>query len=284
MAKIWIFLALVTGLSVTGCTEREMMPETQGKAGYDIILPDNLYADSVQVFFFRNLSDTDTLILQKVIYGVGITPKRFEFNLPAGYYDVFLWGNVATDKMVMRPPYSKDSIWFSYQGGIEPPDVFYGRSTWNIGTDTSRLSGMILLISRVELTLKNIPAGIGRIEARVSPSSSGIGANGYLKENMNPPLAMRLENPTPDSTYTLTMNCFPAAPDSRITTVSVYCYNATDELIYSGSSQPFQLGMGVRMILACSFDKSSLLSERRGTERGERENMTLEWSYDEKDL
>lgn len=286
MIKIWLFVAVVTfgGSLLSGCTDGEMMPEDPGKAEYNLVLPDDLYIDSAQVFFFRNLGHADTLILRETIYDIGTTPKRFEFDLPAGYYNVAFFGNIATDRIVEKPPYSRDSIWFSYQGGIEPPDIFRGVGYLNAGADTTGLSGFVLFVSRVELTLKNIPAGIKRIEAPVLNTSSGIGFKGYLKEEMNPPLTMYLDSIRADSSYTLTMNCFPSGQTPFKSIISVNCYNAADELVFSGNSQPFLMKYGVRMIIACSFDETARTSKNRRIHKPDRENMTLVWSYDEKNM
>lgn len=285
MIKIWMFVALVAfGTLWYGCTDQETIPGNQGETEYSVVLPDNLHIDSAQVFFFRNLANTDTLILRETIYNLGTTFKRFEFYLPVGYYTVAFWGNVATDRIVERFPYSRDSIWFSYQGGIEPPDIFHGLNYFNVGKDTSELSGMVLLVSRIELTLKKIPDGIYRIEAPISNTSSGVGFNSYLKEDMNPPLTMYLEEPEPDSTYTLTMNCFPSVVTDYKTTIGVYCYNIDNELVYFGKSQPFTVKYGVRMLIACSFDENTVSSKSSELHKSENGNITLEWSYDEKNM
>lgn len=285
MLKIWGCVAwVVLGLLLSECTSQEIAPAVQGKVGYNVVLPDNLYADSAQVLFFRNLADSDTLILRKTIYGISTTLKRFEFDLPAGYYTVAFFGNLTADRIVARPPYSQDSVWLSYQGGIVPPDILYGRNYLNVGTDSTTLAGMILMVSRIELTLKNIPAGIERIEASILHTSSGLGFYGYLKENMNPPLSMNLENPHPDSTYTLMTNCFPSAQNNAKSTIEVNCYNVTNELVYSGSSKSFLVKYGVRMIIACSFDQNPVLSKSREIDKPGIESMILEWSYDEKNI
>lgn len=218
MTKIWIFVALVVfGLLTSGCTEQEVGMATQGKAGYNVVLPDDLHIDSAQVFFFRNLAHIDTLIMRETIYDIGTSPKRFEFDLPAGYYLIAFWGNIGTDRIVERPPYSRDSIWFSYQGGIEPPEIYHGLNYFNIGTDTSGLLGMGLLVSRIELTLKNIPAGISRIEAPVSNTSSGIGFYGYLKVILGDTthIFKHLEVSGPvASTFGSGINTFPTYPET----------------------------------------------------------------------
>lgn len=285
MIKIWIFVALVVfGLLTSGCTEQEVGVATQEKAGYNVVLPADLHVDSAQVFFFRNLAHTDTLILRETIYDIGTSPKRFEFDLPAGYYLIAFWGNIGTDRIVERPPYSRDSIWFSYQGGIEPPEIYHGLNYFNVGTDTSGLSGMGLFVARIELTLKNIPAGISRIEAPISNTSSGIGFYSYLKEDMNPPLTMKLRDPSPDSSYTLTMNCFPSAQANDKSTIDVYGYNADDKLVYSGSSQPFLIKYGVRTIISCSFEGNPISSKNRAVEKLAGQNVVLKWRYDEKNM
>lgn len=285
MIKLWGSLILaVSGLLISGCTDQEGVPESQKQVGYNIVLPDDLYIDSALVFFFRNLPNTDTLILREVIYDISTTPKQFNFDLPAGYYAVAFWGNISPDRVVERPPFSRDSVWFSYQGGIEPPEIYHGMNYFNVGKDTTGFSGMILLVSRIELTLKNIPSGIERLEARILNTSSGIGFNGYLKEEMTPPLSMNLESPTPDSTYLLTMNCFPAALSNEKSTIEVNGYDVAGKLLYSGSSQPFLIKYGIRMILSCSFDTAAVTSKSQASVSPGCENVILEWNYDEKNM
>lgn len=254
-------------------------------AGVELVVPGvdpNLYIDSAQVLFFRVLNGRDSLILRQVVHGISGEPRKFHFDLPAGYYTMVILGNVPTARMVFRPPYSQDSVWVSYQGGIEPPDIFLGRTYLNVGVDSARSAGNILLVSRVELTLKNVPAGIDRIEMQILETSSGMNSNYYLKEVMNPPLGASVTGVQADSTYTFQVNCFPPVVNDGKSSVQVRCYDANGKQVYSGTSQPFQVNYGFRMILTGTFGNARQSRVRSvNPETGDGKFM-LEWNYDEK--
>lgn len=274
---------IIAGWLVAGCKENVVSPADQELTtrGVPVQLTAGLHIDSAQVLFFKNTLSTDSLILREIIYDIGTQPSRFDFNLPAGNYIMAIFGNVPTNRLVQRPPYSRDSIWFSFQGGEQPPVVYYGLIGLNAGVDTLRASGMILLVSQVELTIRNIPEGIDRIEVRLQNTSSGISLNGYLSENMNPPLSETLSDIRKDSVYVVSMNCFPSGNNQK-SQIDVFGYSASGTLVYSGQSVPFTVKASKRMIITCSFEHTpASRAQEIGKIQEQIDGFTLQWRLDD---
>lgn len=284
MDKGLIFIViLLAGLLFAGCAEDTSFGQQPGMpvaTATSVLVTSDLQIDSAQCFFFRPLPVGDTLVFSQLIYDIGTQPRRFNFNLPAGKYSMVIFGNIATDRIVAAPPYSTGSIFFSYQGGIEPPIIYYGLGDINVGVDTVRISGMIFLVSQVILTVRDIPAGVDSIGTSVLNTSAGLTFNGYMKETMSPPLGKNVNDITPGGTYTLSTYCFPLAGNEK-TTVEIRCYSSSGVLLASGLSQPFTLKSGRRMLLSCSFDGNI---PARSTWMNDKESKNfIQWEYDERD-
>lgn len=222
------------------------------------------HIDSAHVFFFRSLGNTDTLILQKMIYDITyLQPHTFQFELPAGKYSMWVFGNVPTRYLVAEPPYSSDHVYFDYQGGHEPSAVVFGRNVTTAGTDTANLSSMLFLTSFVGLTIREVPDGVDHIIVRLLNTASGITLNGYIKEAMNPPLADTVYSVQKDSTYFSDFYCFPGVGTDSRSTLEVDCLSADNQVLYSGTSTPFEARASYEYKIACSFG-TQVLQNKRG--------------------
>ena len=211
--------------------------------------------DSAQVFFFRTSGEKDTLIWHEVIYNMEyMVPHTFRFELPAGKYNMSIYGNVPTDRIVARPPYTQQDIYFDYSGGYEPGAVTHGMRILNIGVDSVSVSGMVFLSSFVELTIHKVPAEVRQIVVKLLNTSSGmLMAGGYLQEPTTPPLSHVLEQLQGDSTYITAFYCFPRTGKNERSTLEVNCLDAAGQTIWSGSSEPFEPRPGYYWNIACSF-------------------------------
>lgn len=261
----------VLGL-LAGCTENDLSgvenageeEAVSSKVRIQLAAPQE-HIDSAHVFFFRILGNTDTLFSQQMIYNIEyLNPHEFKFDLPAGKYSMFVFGNVPTQYVVSNPPYSSDDIYFDYQGGHEPSAVAYGRKLVTAGTDTANLSAMLFLTSFVGLTIREVPEGVDHMIVRVLNTASGMTLNtGYIKEVMNPALADTLYNVQKDSTYFSDFYFFPGVGTDKNSTLEVDCLSATNQLLYTGKSAPFPGWTGYEYKIACSFGTQAVQSKGR---------------------
>lgn len=246
-----------------GCAEEGTnVGESGFPAGGDL-LPEEMtgvdeghYADSAQVLFFRSSAIGDTLVLREVIYGIRqYQPESFTFQLPAGKYKVYLFGNVPTDRIVARPPYTADSIWLDYSHGEEVGAVYYGLNYLDAGADTLNVAGMMLLSSSVELSIESVPSGVDHIKIWITNTQSGIRLNGgYLPDPADPPVTRMLNSVEAGTDYRVRLYCFPP-PSGKKNILYVDCYGATDSLLYAGQSAPFEARPGENRVIACHFQE-----------------------------
>lgn len=256
---------LVLGSMFMGCTDQERVYEPDRgtvEAGSDLlvrILPED-HVDSAQVFFFRKMGNTDTLISRQIIHDIAFfQPRLFQFELPAGEYVMAIYGNVATNYIVANPPYSQSDIYFDYNGGGRPSEIYYGRTEVNAGVDTANIAGMIALSSFVQLTIRKVPETVSRIVVRLLNTAAGFTiTSGYLPVQMDPPLADTLYDLQGDSSYVASFYCFPGFGTDNRSTLEVSCYDGGDQLVYFGKSEPFQARYGYSHTVNCSFAGSAL--------------------------
>lgn len=254
-------ICLISLILLPGC-EKEMqvereMPEKEGRASEEmaVVLKPSAYVDSAQVFFFRGLGDSDTLIRREVVYDIEyLVPHTFHFQMPAGKYTMWVLGNVPTDCIVMKAPYSSNDIIFDYSKGRKPGAVCYGKNYLNFGVDTLGTAGMLLLASSIELNIQKVPDGISGIIVQILNTASGIVLGPqYIETPMDPPLADTLRNIQRDSSYVSSFYCFPGVGADRKSTLVVDCYDEQNEVVFSGRSAPFLVRYGYKMLLNCSF-------------------------------
>lgn len=255
-ARVWVWISGVL-LSCSG-QEGTVVPERKDVAALREVvlqLQPSEKVDSAQVFFFRASGEGDTLVKREVIYHMEyMLPRDFRFELPAGKYEVYIYGNVPTDRIVMRPPYTRQEVYLDYSGGHEPSAVSYGMNLLNVGIDTMKVAGMIFLSSFVKLTIRDVPAEVRQMVVTLENTSSGILlTGGYLPEPMTPPLSHVLQDVQEDSTYTTAFYCFPGAGKNDRSTLSVTCLDEAGNTIWSGTSEPFEPRPGYYWTITCSF-------------------------------
>ncbi len=217
------------------------------------------YIDSALFFFFRTIDGRDTLFYQQYVYDLTYAkPKDFYFRIPAGLYRVYLWGNLPSNHYTTRPPYAPGDIFIDYSRGEEPPGLYLGMSTLDVGVDTLNFSSLMIMTSSVSLSIGKIPEGVKQIRASLSNNVTGVYVNGeYSKKNTNPPLAKTLGNLSADSSYRMHFFCFPGIWNASIekSVLSVVCYDEAGKVLYNGSSAPFEARPGINYNIGCSFGK-----------------------------
>ena len=111
---VWMIIVFSLG----SCQEEQVVEVKSEEFSLPVTLEVDGYAhmDSAQVFFFRKFPDRDSLVFRQMVYDLGMQPRQIDFTLPLGVYDVLILGNVATDRIFERPPFSRDSICFFYTG------------------------------------------------------------------------------------------------------------------------------------------------------------------------
>lgn len=263
-----------------GC-ERKGMPDTgplPAQQRVALSVEGYGYADSAEVFFFREWAGRDSLFEQKTVYKIGNTPQPFDFRLPPGDYMMKIVGNIPTERIVARPPFSSDSIFVDYEGVNNIPAVYYGSRRFNVGVDSVGGAGLLLFTCAVELTLRKVPVGVERIQIEVLHTAAGITLSGNMLPERNSPVSVVIGGAKADSTYIVELSTFSNPKGITGSIIRVQCYDEGGREIYSGSSVSFPSQMGRRRVVACSF--RSPLPARCG--RGE--NNQIYWEYDEDDL
>lgn len=263
-----------------GC-ERKGMPETSplpAQQRVTLSVEGYGYADSAEVFFFREWAGRDSLFEQRTVYKIGNTPQPCDFCLPPGDYMMKIVGNVPTELIVARPPFSSDSIFVDYEGINNIPAVYYGSRRFNVGVDSAGGSALLLFTCAVELTLREIPVGVERIQVEVLHTAAGITLSGNVLPERNPPVSVVLGDVRADSTYIVELSTFPNPKGITGSIIRVQCYGEGGREIYSGSSVSFPSQMGRRRVVACSFRRPLLVRN------GGRGNNQIYWEYNEDDL
>lgn len=244
-----------------GCSGENFLPEVPdeeyGERAERLVVrvAPQEYIDSAQVFFFRPKGSGDTLIAREMIYGIdALAPRSFAFDLPAGMYNVWVFGNVPTDCVRATPPYSSDDIYFDYSDRGEAGVVGYGRRAITVGVDTATVMGMLLLSGYVELTIRQVPAGVDRIIVTLGNTSAGLTLKaGYLPQPMDPPLTDTLYDVRAGGTYESDFYCFPPSGQGGVSTLDVKCLGADGRVLYSGRASAWQLRPGYDYKISCSF-------------------------------
>lgn len=145
-----------------------------GKGKVMLSLEGGIVADSTIVFVFRKRETTDTLITRKVIHGVTESVQAFTVELPAGYYDFRVVANAESKHITLKPPYSPSDVFLDYSNGDEPPVLAYGRAVVNVGVNKVAVSGLVVITPFVQLTVKNVPAGVDQIDVDVLNTAAGL--------------------------------------------------------------------------------------------------------------
>lgn len=278
-----MFIGVVIGIGLFGCSgniDTPVNPDSGGSASeLAVSLSSDEYIDSAQVLFFRKLSTTDSLVYREVIYGIGRKLSPFKFAMPAGTYILDIYGNISPASIIVFPPYSRKEVRIDYSKIGEPPVVFRGYSLVNVGVDTLKYSSMMLLSSQVQLTIRDVPAGVDRLNVVLHNTSVGFDVlSGFIDKQMDPPLSRSIENVKQDSSYTVLFSCFPTVEKDSLSRLSVQGIGSTGKVLYSGISSPFPAQYGMRSVISCRFTKGPAVRS------AEKEIYVLKWGYDEENL
>lgn len=279
----WIWKILIgTVLVLGGCEGEKTIPSSQKFAEQAVVfsIPGYDQIDSAQVFFFKKFPAKDSLVIRKTVYDISGTPKAFSFSLPLGYYTMVIIGNVASDRIVARPPYSRDSIWIDYQGQENIPALYFGENAMNVGVNSIGLSGMLLLTAAVELTVKNVPDNVDQIDIDLANTAAICDFNFRLgPEPMQPPVGANIYETQAGNTYTVSISSFPSV-GNELSYLELRCYDKDGILVYNGKSASFPSQHGRRRVVTCSFPSATSLSTK-SVSSGICPEDRLIWEYDE---
>lgn len=277
--KVFLLFILLGGL-LTGCDREEATEgiDEDGNGRVMLSLEGGIVADSTIVFVFRKRETTDTLITRKVIRGVTEEVQAFTVELPAGYYDLRVVANAESKHITLKPPYSQADVFLDYSNGDEPPVLACGRAIVNVGVNKVAASGLVVITPFVQLTVKNVPAGVDQIDVDLLNTAAGayIDLN-YADEMAQPSITSSVYDVKADSTYVMKMYCFPTVEKYGESSLEVRCYDVDGKLVYRGSSAPFKIIS--RMLISCSFEENTIARAAGGSK-----SVTLKWEYDERHL
>ena len=275
---VWMIIVFSLG----SCQEEQVVEVKSEEFSLPVTLEVDGYAhmDSAQVFFFRKFPDRDSLVFRQMVYDLGMQPRQIDFTLPLGVYDVLILGNVATDRIFERPPFSRDSICFFYTGEQAIPAIYWGARRVIVGADTLVSSAMLLMTAAVEVTVQQVPAGVDRIDVVLTNTAWGFTMRQNLIERpIEPELSVSLTDVQVDSSYTVEMSGLPSVQKYGQSQVVVRCYDTVGKLVFSGESVSFPSQQGRKRVVKCTF-QSALQHITRGVTNSGWNNRDLIWQYE----
>lgn len=211
-----------------------------------------------QVLFFRNLTQGDTLVCWLEIEGPKKEFDEHVFRLPAGYYQMKLIGNGEADHIFFSGVPSIENGWIEYADGTQPPDLYYAAIYLKAGEQKRGGAGMIILNSRIALTVEKVPVEVRRIRVELKNTSAGVTLNlDILKKATDPCISQELENVIPGSSPVVHLRSFPSYPATDTTFLQVYGFNADNDVLFEGRSVSFRLGGSEDIQIRCSFGAES---------------------------
>lgn len=274
----WIMVVFSLG----SCQKEQVFEVNSEKFSLPVMLEVDGYdhMDSAQVFFFRKFPDRDSLVLRQMVYDLGVQPRQIAFTLPLGVYDVLILGNVATDRIFERPPFSRDSIWIFYTGEQVMPAIYWGARRITVGGDTLVPSGMLLLTAAVEVTIQQVPAGIDRLDVVLTNTACGFTMRQNLIEQpIEPELSVSLTDVRTDSSYIVEMSSLLSVQKYGQSQLKVRCYDTVGKLVFSGESVSFPSQQGRKRVVKCTF-QSVFEHRTKGLSNSGWNNLDLIWQYE----
>lgn len=239
----------------TGCRDslREEVPEDSGlqtrlnfTAGVSI--------EKSQVLFFRNLTKGDTLVCWLEIEGPKKEFDEHVFRLPAGYYQMKLIGNGEADHIFFSGIPSVENTRIEYADGTQPPDLYYTAIYLKAGEQKRGGAGMIILTSRIALTVEKVPADVKKIRVELKNTSAGVTLYPeILKKATDPCISQELGNIAPGSSPVVHLRSFPSYPATDTTFLQVYGLDTEANVLFEGRSVSFRLGGSEDIQIRCSF-------------------------------
>lgn len=253
--KNLIICGYLSGLGLIACTDRTDIPcEAEGRATI-IRLPASSvpWVKKSQVFFFRQLEKGDTLVCRMEIEGPKEDFSTYSFELPAGYYRMIFIGNGDMKHIRFEGIPSAENGIIDYSDGTQPPDLYF---TWKYvqAGETKRIgAGIVILSSRIALTVRNIPSGIGRVKVYLRNTIAGVS---MVLENLpqaaQPSISTEI-TVTPGSSPVIHLKSLASYPQGGKSFLEVYGYDLQGNPLYRGQSEPFSLGGSEDIKISCGF-------------------------------
>lgn len=250
------FAVLLAGsMLFAGCTtNREMeddLPEE--RTGLEISLASVPSADSALLLFFRKYPAGDSFAFMRTVQGLGKDLDTYTVHLPVGYYQMVVIGNGQPDHIRIGNPPSIDNSAIVYENGESPPDLYFGNITVNVGEQKKVLAGLIILSSKIALTVRDIPEGVDQVDVDLKNTIAGLSLRLVdFNRATDPCITESLYEVTPGSSPEMNFKSLASVPaDSSF--FEVRCYDATNAIVYRGRSRPFWLHGSENIRMECSF-------------------------------
>lgn len=266
MKNTAIILGVWIGL-VWGCSsaEEEVTGLPQGRVELEIGLEEVPSAEKSLLLFFRKFETGDTLAFIREIEGPGKDFVSYTIEVPVGYYQLVLVGNGDLQHIRSGNPASVSNSSIVYEGGVEPPDLYFGKILVNVGEQEKALAGLVILSSRIALTIHDIPANVSRVDVDLRNTSSGVTFNlEQIQKLTDPSISQSLYDVTAGSSPVLNFKCLPTIPSIDSTFFEVRCYDATEHLVYRGRSEKLMLGGAEDIKMGCSFGGTGKVTGLKG--------------------
>lgn len=254
---IWGYLSC---LILSGCTEsirESYRPEEEATV---ISLPVSSVPSMEKslVFFFRKLEKGDTLVCCREIEGPREDFSIYSFQLPAGYYQMIFIGNGEMEHIRFEGTPSVENGIIDYSDGTQPPDLYFTRNYVQAG-ETNRIgAGILILSSRIALTVRDIPSGIARVKINLQNTIAGVSMTLVnLPEATHPAISTEI-SVVPHSSPVIHLKSLASYPEGGRSFLEVFCYDAQGKIAYQGQSEPFRLGGSEDIQISCRFDAAPL--------------------------
>lgn len=256
------FAVLLAGsMLFAGCTtNREMeddLPEE--RTGLEISLASVPSADSALLLFFRKYPAGDSFAFMRTVQGLGKDLDTYTVHLPVGYYQMVVIGNGQPDHIRIGNPPSIDNSAIVYENGESPPDLYFGNITVNVGEQQKVLAGLIILSSKIALTVRDIPEGVDQVDADLKNTIAGLSLRLVdFTRATDPCITQSLYEVTPGSSPVMNFKSLASIPPADSSFFEVRCYDATNAIVYRGRSRPFWLHGSENIRMECSFAPEAL--------------------------
>lgn len=266
MKKIGVWIIIVCS-GISACTDEGQETVAPEKT----VLPTRLFLGSdvtikqSQVLFFYNGEGQDTLVHRMEIDGPHGEYQERVFQAPAGNYAVITIGNGEAGHIRVGETRTVDSTLVEYADGTQPPDLYFARNYLQAGEAKRITMGMIILTTRIALTVRNVPEGVNRIRVELRNTAAGVYLNLVVQPKATVPcIAAELTGVVPGSSPVVHLKSFPSYPRADSTYLNVVCYGKQEEILYQGKSAFFQIFGSEDIKMFCTFGTGAGTTARKG--------------------